>query len=101
MFSPNFLNLSYLGGPLHSHAMFGGYGAPQMPMGGPYQMTAHGTMMPQYRGPAVNTFMPQHGTMMPFAPMGAPVGGTMRPAPSQINLSALGGSQMRRSPMGY
>ena len=96
MFSPNFLNLSYLGGPLHSHAMFGGYGAPQMPMSGPYQMPAHGTMMPQYGG------MPQmggpvHGTMMPApSPYMPQMGGAMRP---QINLGALGG--MRRSPMGY
>jgi hypothetical protein len=92
MMLPRFGNLSFLGGMGGMQQAMGQVGGMQS------FMPSHNPMMPMLPGP--NTFMPQQGTMMPSwgSQMPPMQGAMMRP---QINLSALGGSQMRRSPYGY
>jgi hypothetical protein len=86
MMLPRFGNLSFLGGMggMQHHPIFGGMQS---------FMPIHNPMQPM---------MPQQGTMMPsWGSQMQPMQGAMMPRSPQINLSALGGSQMRRSPYGY
>jgi hypothetical protein len=92
MMLPRFGNLSFLGGMggMQHHPIFGGMQS---------FMPIHNPMQPIMPG---NSFMPQQGTMMPsWGSQMPPMQGAMMPRSPQINLSALGGSQMRRSPYGY